>query len=235
MKAIFKREFYAYFTTPLGYVFAGLFLCANSLIFGFCTLKAGASSDVYTYFSYLIMGFILVIPILTMKLFAEEKKNKSEVLLLTAPVMLWKVVTAKFLASYSLFIGVLLLGSINFIVLYCYGTPNVAVVFGSLFGVALVGAACIAVGMFISALTENQLIACIGGMGVLLFFVMTSFFNSAITSKGLRVILSWISILTRFQKFCYGIFDFPALIYFVSLTAIFIFLTVRVFESRRWA
>jgi ABC-2 type transport system permease protein len=235
MLAIFKRELRSYFLTPLGYVFVALFLGASSLLFCFTTLRQGEASNVYVYFSYLIIGFILVIPILTMKLFSEEKKIKTEQLLLTSPVSLWSIVVAKVLAAYVLFAATFAASLLNFIVLYAYGKPNPAVVIGSIFGVLLVGAACIAVGMFISSLTENQLVSAIATMAILLLLVLTSFFNSAITIEWIRVTLAWVSILTRFSAFSYGIFDPVALIYYISVAWIFFFLTVRVYERRRWA
>jgi len=234
MFAIYKRELKSYFTTPLGYIFMALFLCANGLMFSYATLKQGVNSNVFSYFRYLLMAFILVIPILTMKLFSEEKKLKTEQLLLTSPVNLWQVVIGKFLAAYSLFAITFAVGSFCFLVLYQYGTPNVAVVLGSILGILLVGAACISVGVFISSLTENQLISAIGTMAILLAFIFASYFNSFIASRVVRSVLSWISILSRFGNYMYGVFDIGALLYYLSITFVFLFLTVRVFEKRRW-
>lgn len=234
MFAIYKRELKSYFTTPLGYIFMALFLCANGLMFSYATLKQGTGSNVFVYFSYLLIAFILVMPILTMKIFSEEKKVKTEQLLLTSPVNLWQIVLAKFLAAYSLFAVTFAVGSFSLVVLYQYGKPNVAVVLGSVLGIMLIGAACISVGVFISSLTENQLISAIGTMAILLAFVFTSYFNDKITQGFLRSILKWVSILSRFNNYMYGVFDINALIYYISITFIFLFLTVRVFEKRRW-
>jgi len=106
---------------------------------------------------------------------------------------------------------------------------------GHLFGILLIGAACISIGVFISSLTENQLIAAIGSMAILLFFIMISFVSPYINSAWLRTILSWVSLMDRYNAFGNGIFDFNALLYYSSLSVVFLFLTVRVFEKRRWS
>lgn len=98
----------------------------------------------------------------------------------------------------------------------------------------LIGAACISIGVFISSLTENQIIAAIVTMAVLLVLMMLSIFNSYISVPFLRTVLNWFSILNRFSNFSFGIFDFSALLYYFSLSGIFLFLTVRVFQKRRW-
>ena len=97
------------------------------------------------------------------------------------------------------------------------------------------GAACIAIGVFVSSLTENQLIAAIGTMLIIAFFVFTTVLNSYIDSYAIRAIFSWISILGRFVNFTYGYFDFSAILYYISLSFVFLFVTVRIYEKRRWS
>lgn len=234
MFAIFKRELRSYFVSPIGYIFVAIFLLASSLLFSYCTLQAGANSSTATYFSMLMYCFIVVLPLLTMKLFADEKRMRTEQLLLTAPVSLMGMVVAKFLAAYTVFAGTYLTSCLNFIVLYQYGTPNSAILIGSSLAILLAGAACIAVGVFISSLTENQLIAALGTMAIIVFFVLTSMLNSYIDSSFIRSIINWVSILERFANFTSGIFDFNAIVYYLSLSFVFLFLTVRVYDKRRW-
>lgn len=235
MGAIYKRELRSYFSTPVGYVFLAVFLAANGALFSMFTLKAGAASSVTTYFTYAIIAFILLIPILTMKTFSEEKRARTEQLLLTAPVSLPAIVLGKFLAAYTVFVIGIAGAGCNFLLLTQYGDPPAAVIIGSLLCILLIGAACIAVGVFISSLTENQIVAAIITIAVLLVMILLSIFNSYIASPFLRSVLNWFSILGRYSDFSYGIFDFTALLYYLSLTGIFLFLTVRVFERRRWA
>lgn len=234
MLAIYKRELRSYFVSPIGYIFVAIFLIASGLLFSYCTLQAGANSSTATYFSLLMYVFIIVLPLLTMKLFADEKKMRTEQLLLTSPVSLMGMVVAKFLAAYTVFAATYLTSCLNFIVLYQFGTPNSAILLGSSLAILLAGAACIAVGVFISSLTENQLIAALGTMAIIVFFVLTSALNSYIDSALIRTIINWVSIMERFTNFTSGIFDFNAIVYYLSLSFVFLFLTVRVYDKRRW-
>ena len=234
MFAIYKRELRSYFVSPIGYIFVAIFLIASSLLFSSCTLQAGANSSTAAYFSTLMYVFIVVLPLLTMKLFADEKKMRTEALLLTSPVSLMGMVMAKFLAAYTVFAGTYLISCADFIVLYQFGTPNTAILFGSSLAILLAGAACIAVGVFISSLTENQLIAALGTMAIIVFFVLTSALNGYIDSSFIRTIINWVSIMERFSNFTSGIFDFNAIVYYLSLSFVFLFLTVRVYDKRRW-
>lgn len=236
MFAIYKREMQAYFTSPIGYVFIAVFLAVNAVLFSISTLLSGANSNVGSYFSFIMFIFIVLVPMLTMKMFSEERKTRTEQLLLTSPVSLMGMVFGKFLAAFTMFAGTYIFGNlINFSLLYKYGTPNTASLISSSVGILLIGAAFIAIGIFVSALTENQIVAAIGTMGILLFMLLINLFNSFIESYTVRMILSWISVFSRFSNFTYGILDTAALIYYFSICFIFIFLTVRVYEKRRWA
>ena len=238
MGAIFKRELRSYFVTPLGYVFIGVFLAAAGFLFSMLTLiysVGGETADVSTYFTVLMFSFIVLIPLLTMKTFAEERRSRTEQLVLTSRVTLPGLVMGKFLAAYCVF-GIAMLSScLFFTVLGRYGTPNAARLFGSVVALFLVGAAFVAVGIFISSLTENQLVAAIGTMAVLLVFLVISFVGSYVDNEAVRSVLNWVSVYSRYVNFTNGIFDFSALLYYASICFAFLFGTVRVYESRRWA
>ena len=235
MLAIYKRELRSYFVTPIGYIFVAVFLVASGLIFSYCTLQQGSSSSVSTYFTMLLIIYIIVLPLLTMKLFADEKKARTEQLLLTSPVSLMSMVCAKFFAAYTVFGITYLVSCFGFIALYQFGSPSTAILIGSSIAILLAGAACIAIGVFISSMTENQLIAALLTMAVIILFVLASVFNSYIDNYVIRSILSWVSIMDRLSNFTYGYFDVNALIYYISITFVFLFLTVRVYEKRRWS
>ena len=200
-----------------------------------CTLSAGPDSSVATYFMMMLYVFIIVLPLLTMKLFADEKKARTEQLLLTSPVSLMGMVVAKFLAAFTIFAVTYLVSCINFIALYEYGTPNTAILFGSSVALLLVGGACIAIGVFVSSLTENQLIAALTTILIILFFMVTSALNAYIDSALIRTVLNWVSIFERFSNFAYGYFDINAIVYYASISFAFLVLTVRVYEKRRWS
>ena len=246
MFAIFKKELRGYFTTPVGYIFAGIFLAVASLICSFTTIQQ-ASYNTSAYFQYLIFLFIVLVPLLTMRSFAEERKTRTEQLLLTAPVSLTGMVLGKFFAAYTLFSAAVLAACINLFPLTAFAItessasttdshigPVGGEIAGCLIGILLIGAAFIAVGLFISSLTESQLSAAVVTIAVLGVMVLIGIFTSAINAAPVRAVLNWISILSRYDNFSLGLFDFSALLYYVSIAGVFIFLTVRIYDKRRW-
>lgn len=236
MLAIYKREMRYFFTSPVGYVFVAIFFAISAAIFMALTVQAGENANYNSYFSYIIMLCIVEIPLLTMKLLSEERKMKTDQLILTAPVSLFGIVMAKFLAAYTLFGGSFLVSSvIYYIPLTMYGDPEFSIYAGSVIAVMLIGAAFVAVGEFISSLTENQFLAAFGTIGALVLLIFAQTINGYINSEFVRSIFSAISVTSRFEYFMYGLFDWASFIYFVSLIAVFLFLTVRVFEKRRWS
>ena len=236
MLAIYKREMLSYFTSPIGYVFIAVFLALNAFIFSICTLMAGEGSSVGSYFMFVMFIFIVLVPLLTMKSFSEERKMRTEQLILTSPVSLMGMVFAKFLAAFTMFGGTFLGGNlINFATLYMYGEPNTAVLISSSIGILLIGAAFIAIGLFVSAMTENQLVAAVGTMGILIFLLLIGFLTSYIDSYVVRTVLNWISIYSRFGTFSYGIHDPATFVYYFSVCFVFMFIPVRSYETRRWS
>ena len=255
MSAIYRKELRSYFINPIGYVYLGVFLVFSALLCCYTTLISG-SYDTASYFTYLIFTFIILIPILTMRLFAEERKLRTEQLLLTAPVTITGMVLGKYFAALTIFVSGILVSCVNFIPLYVIASaekngsdysmthlgPVTAEVFGSLLAVILLGAALIAVGTLISALTENQLSAAVITIGVIAGMILLNVFNLLTDSDGqpiiavyaVRAVIDWVSVLSRFSTFSNGIFDYSALLYYVSLSFVFLFLTVRVYEKRRW-
>ncbi len=234
MLAIYKREMRAYFTTSAGYVFAALFLALSGFLFGLFTMKFEQTTDVSGYYQMLMFAYVIVIPMLTMKTFAEERRTKTEQLLLTAPVSLFSIVFAKFLAAFTMFIGTLAITWIYMIPLCMYGEPNMGRVFGCMVAVALVGMCFIAIGIFVSSLTDNQFTAVLGTIGILAALLGVAMLNAVIDFYPLRVVLAFFSIYSRYNYFTYGLFDYAAAFYYISVAAVFLFLAVRVYERRRW-
>ena len=234
MLAIYKRELSAYFTSTIGYIFMAVFLALSGAIVWFSTFFS-ATTSFANYFFIMIFFFIILIPILTMKLLSEERRTKTEQILLTAPVSLANIITAKFFAALTLFEMTFLISLINLIPASFYGTVNTAEIISNFIGVTCVAASLIAVGIFISSLTESQFIAAIGSIAVILGTLLVGLFSSSINNNVIRIVVKWFSILDRYVNFRYGIFDVSSIIYYISISAIFIFLTVRVYEKRRWA
>lgn len=255
MLAIYKKEMRSYFINPIGYIYVGIFLVFSALLACYTTLIS-ESYDTKQYFTMMVFAFIILIPILTMRLFAEERKLRTEQLLLTAPVTITGMVMGKYLAALTLFGGTMLLSCVNFIPIYLIAAteragatssfaqigPNTAQLIGSLFALLLLGAAFIAVGTLISSLTENQLSAAVITVAALAVLVLINLLNDIKDSDGqqiirsyaVRAVINWFSVLNRFANFGAGIFDYSALLYYASLIFIFLFLTVRVYEKRRW-
>ena len=247
MFAIFKKELRSYFINPIGYVYVGVFLALAAVLCCYTTIISG-SYDVSNYFMYMLIALVILIPILTMRLFAEERKLRTEQLLLTAPVTITGMVLGKFFAALTLFASTLLVSCINFIPIYAvadiergnqsYEFYHIGPVTGELIGclvsLLLVGAAFIAIGTFISALTENQLAAVVITIAVIGAMVGIGALNSLINVYWIRTVLSWISVYSRFGNFANGLFDFAAILFYASISFVFLFLTVRVYEKRRW-
>ena len=255
MFAIYKKEMRSYFINPIGYVYTGIFLVFSALLACYTTLIAESYST-SSYFTYMIFAFIILIPLLTMRLFAEERKLRTEQLLLTAPVTITGMVLGKYLAALTMYVGSVLISCINFIPIYVIAAaerageqstvvhigPVTAQLVGSVVAIILLGAAFIAIGTLISSLTENHLSAAVITIGVICGMVMLNMLNNITDSDGqqiisayaIRAVINWFSVLSRYQNFSYGIFDFSALLYYLSLTFVFLFLTIRVYEKRRW-
>lgn len=236
MFAIYKREMRSYFSSPVGYMFCAIFFAVSAFLFMIYNVQAGESASYASYFSVLLYLFIVIIPLLTMKLVSEERKMRTDQLVMTAPVTLLGIVMGKYLAALTMFGGMFIATSaIYYIPLSLYGTPNAAMYIGCVIGIFLIGSAFIAIGIFISSLTENQFIAAFGTIGAIVFLLLVSSLNSYINSEAIRAFLSALSVTSRYNYFAYGIFSYDSLIYYVSLSAVFLFLTVRVLEKRRWS
>ena len=230
----------------IGYVYVGVFLSAAALLCCYSTLMSNSYSTA-SYFTMLVFSFIILIPLLTMKLFSEEKKLRTEQLLLTAPVSITGMIMGKYLAALTMFLGTLAVSCINFFPLFVYKRmesaeaassipygPMVAEMVGCLIGVALIGAAFIAIGLFISTLTENQLAAAVITITVIVVMLLLNVVNQFIDVYSVRFVIDWICIVSRFTNFTAGILDFSAIVYYLSLSAVFLLLANRVYEKRRW-
>ena len=239
MGSIFKRELYAYFISPVGYIFMTVFLLVSGAMFYLSVISNPAQADISMYFTLIIFAFIVLIPLLTMRLLSDERKTKTEQMLLTSPVSLTGIIFAKFFAAFVLFAGTFFASCINFYVLYRFaaneGQTNTAVLAGNVISILLVGAAFIAIGLFISAMTENQLTAAIISITTILFLLISgAFISEAINIWIIRASLDFLSIFSRYTAFTYGIFDISSIIYYASIVVIFLFLTIRIYDIRRW-
>ena len=235
MLAIFKREMKGYFTGVIGYVFLVLFLAVAGIVFCYTTLFS-MSADVSSYFTIMLIFCAVMLPILTMKSFSEERKTKTEQLLLTSPISIVSMVFGKLLACYVIFAGAVIFTSLYFLLLIPFATLKVAALIGNIVALLLVGLVFISIGIFVSSLTENQLSAAIGTIGIILAFLCIGIISTLLpTSYWIRYVFDALSVFSRFAGFTNGYFDLASVIYYLSVSGIFVFLTIRNFDRRRYS
>lgn len=232
MFAIMKRDFRSYFNSPIAYVLIGLFMLLLGLFFN---SMIGYGSDIMSQFVSTMSSLLLfIVPILTMRSMAEDKKNGTEVLLLTSPVRVTEIVLGKFLAAFSVFLvmtGVTLIFPLITIVA---GKPDIALILSSYFGYILLGAIFISLGIFASSLTENQIIASIISL-VSIFLIQNIDYLASFFSGFLNKAFLWLSVKDRYEDFSIGIIDLTSIIFMICYAAVFLILTVRIIERKRWS
>ena len=226
------KELTSYLTSPMAYIVTGIFLALTGTFF------ALSSS---TYYETSIEGFsnpgsmllLLFSAVLTMRLIAEEKKIGTWELLLTAPVRDSEVVLGKFLASLAVLSGMLLLTLYYPLLLWVFGDPDGGPIFTSYVGLFLLGSAVLSVGLFASSVTSNQIVAAVvaGGILAALWFVGMA---AGYAPEAVGEIISYLSLSGYFPGFMRGIIDTRAIIYYLSVTALFLFLAIRSLETGRW-
>jgi ABC-2 type transport system permease protein len=234
MSAIFRRELGAFFSSSVAYVFLALFYGAAGVLFYAYSLYSGTTSMSGT-FSNICIVMIILIPILTMKSFSEEKKQKTEQGLLTAPVSLGGIVLGKYFATVVMYILGISILLVDALILSAFGAVDWGIIFSNYFALLLLGSAFIAVGMFVSSLTENQVVAAVGGIFSLLFLYIIDIIAGFVKNDVIVDILNALSFYTRYYEFSCGIFNLSSVLFYISTAVIFNFLTVRVFEKRRWS
>ncbi len=234
MIAVWKRELRSYLKSPVGYVYLFLYAILAGYFFSAYNLQQ-YSSEVYYYFYVSSYVLTLAIPILTMKLFPDERKNKTDQILITAPISITKMVMGKFFAAYSMFLISLIPSLIAMGFLYVCGNVEMGIMLGGYAALLLAGAAYIAVAMLMAAITESQIIAFIMGFFTLLIFALCEVLKSAMNSNIVDKIVNVLSVSSRFLNLSSGLFDFSSIFYFFSLTVVFLFLTIRVIDKRRWS
>ena len=224
MLAIFKKEFKSYFLSPIGYVVIGIFLFVFSVffyltIFEYRTVDLGA-----LYYYNALYGLMIIVPILTMRMFAEERKTGTEQLILTSPVNMVGVVFGKLLAAVSVIVITLLVSLIYFFIVSYFGTPNLATVLVHMLGFILISLAALSVGMFASSITENQIIA---GIITIAFLIMSLFLQDV------NNIFSNIALVNFYQNFASGVISLSDVVGLVSFAIMFISFTIIVMQRRK--
>lgn len=233
MFAVYKKELKSYFYSPLAYVLIGIYMLIFSLFFrGLFSSGLPFMYGAYLYqYSFLL---IFILPILTMRTFAEERKSGTDVLLMTSPVSVPGIVLGKYLASLTVYLIMTVLTLIYPVLISIYGNLNVMPAISCYIGHILLGAFFVAFGIFTSSVTKSQVIAAVTGIGglIVIWFVnqISFLFKGPLLSFA-----NWISFYFRFWEFVQGIFNSRDLVFFLSLIGLFLLLTMIVIEKRRWS
>jgi ABC-2 type transport system permease protein len=254
MKAVWviaKKELRAYFTSPIAYVIMTVFLVLvgfffYSLLLWFNAQSMQAAQNPYyaqqmninqmvfgPLFNNISIILLLMLPLLTMRLFAEEKKIGTEELLMTSPITVGQVIAGKFLASFLVLASMLALTGLLAVFPFLYGNPELAPILNGYLGLLLMGGAFLAIGIFFSSLTENQIVAAILTFGALLLFWILNWASSS-ASGFWKDVLNYVSFFQHFDNATQGILDTSDLIYYASFAFFGLFLTHSVIQSRRW-
>ncbi|MFO8192239.1 MAG: ABC transporter permease subunit [Bacillota bacterium] len=287
MLAIMTRELRTYFQTPIGYIFMGLFLLVAGFFFTVGNLVSG-SSYFTSFLQNILFIYLFAVPLLTMRSLSEERRQRTDQLLLTSPITVTDIVLGKFFAAFAVFLLTLVVTMLYAVVVGIFGDLAVWQTVGGYVGFALMGSSFIAVGILISAVSENQVTAAFftffalllvwflnlvksvapvdpisstifaaalvaglaaffylntkswiaiaavvvlgAGAIVLLHVVQPNVFDGLIAE-----VLDWFSLLERFDSFTLGLIEIEEVVFYLSFTSIFLFVTVRLIEKRRWA
>ena len=232
--AIFKKEFKSFFISPIAYVFITVYLVVTNFLFfqGFFIIN---QADMRAYFSLLPWVFLFFVPAITMRTWAEEKKVKTLELLLTWPVSDFEVVLGKFLAVLSFLCVAIFLSITIPVTIFLIGSPDPGPILGGYAGAILMGAAYLAIGLWVSSYTENQIVAFIMGVVVtFVLFIIGNPFVTMVAPSALVPVLNFIGLGNHFESIQRGVFDSRDIIYYISIIGFFLFLNVQSLSSRKW-
>jgi ABC-2 type transport system permease protein len=249
--AIWQREMKSYFVSPIAYVVLTVFLFLSGFFFYSILTNVVQSTMMQgqfgqgaqpvdvpgivsrSFFGTMSVVLLFMIPMLTMGLFAEEKKRGTMELLLTTPVGNFQAMMGKYLASLTFLVIMFLASGVTMSALFVYGHPELKPILSGYLGLLLYGAALLAVGLFISTLTENQIVAVVITFGVILVLWLIESFSTAATGVT-KDVLSYLSVIGHLDDFIKGVIDTSHVVFYLTFAFIGLFLTYRSLESMRW-
>ncbi|MBQ2700002.1 MAG: ABC transporter permease [Clostridia bacterium] len=233
MNAVWKREMQSYFLTPVGYVFMGVFLALSGLMFYMMNL-APRSSDVLLLLGQLSFIWMLLSPVLTMRLLAEERHQKTDQLLLTSPVPVAGVVLGKYLAAVAVMLLTVALTWVFVAVIALYGRVYPSELWVGYGGFILQGCAFLALDLFISGLCKSQVTAAVSAFGVNLTLWLIDLVAPQISFAWAASILDFVSLYARYEPFLMGQLSWAAIAYYLAFIAFFVAASVYALDARRW-
>ena len=231
--AIAWKEIQTYFTSPMGYIVALVYVALTGFFFALSISEEFPEATVDGYIDPSSFILLLLAPAMTMRLMAEEQKLGTMELLLTSPVRDWEVVLGKFLASFAFFLITISLTLAYVILLYWYGNPDSGPVWSGYLGLILYGGAALSVGLLASSLTNNQIVSLVVGFGILLLLSLIDQASDLVDGVP-STILSQMGMTTHLDDFSKGLVDTYHIVYYITVVVVFLFLTVRSLETRRW-
>lgn len=233
MAAIFKREFKAYFHTPLGYTIIAVAWFFTGYYF-FTYNIYGGTTDFSQLFSLLFSVVLFLIPVLTMRLMSEEKKTRTDQLLLTAPISRVAIILGKYFSALCVFLIAISGTLVTAVIASCYGKVDWPCVIGNFLGLILLGIAQIAICLFLSSITESQVIAAVLGFAVSLFLMLIDAISYVVSNRFLQMFFSYISFNERYAPFTLGVVELKNIVFFISVAALFCAFSTAVAERKRW-
>ncbi|NLM78212.1 MAG: ABC transporter permease [Ruminococcaceae bacterium] len=256
IRAIFKREFLAYFRSPIGYVVFAIFMAVGGIFFASGIL--GSYIDIVSEIGFIQSFLFIIIPLMTMRSFSEDRRNGTEVLLFTSPASTLEIVLGKYFAALTLFVLMTAGTFTHLIITSLYGGLIDSSVLGAYIGFIFMGVAYVSIGCFASALTENQIIAAVISFVIMLVLMLLDFVSSMLGSVASTLLskinffnwtdvqidaagtsvteaLQWLNPMTRLNNIVSGIFEIAPILFFISMAAAFIYMTNRILEKRRWS
>ena len=232
LKAIYSKEILSYFRSPIAYFVIAVFLLGPGYFFTYNIFLTGVGTMDSTLQN---MGILLLIiaPVLTMRIFSAEYNARTMELLMTLPIQTWQVVVGKYLGTVTIFLLMTLATCINLIPLYLYGTPQTLNILSGYIGFILLGMTCIAIGQFFSALTENQIVAALITIPVLLGFWFVGHLQQLQSSIMMRDLVAHLSFALHFADFIRGLLRSDGVIYFLAVIAAALTLNTSYLQLRR--
>lgn len=233
MQSILKSEIKTYFASPLAYIAIGLFILISSIYY-FIGNIYNQSSDLSSLFGTMGLILLFVIPVLTARSIAEDRKNGMEVILITSPAKLSDIVLGKYFAVLLVFLIMTAISFIYPIILYVFSNLSIIPLIGQYLGLILLGSAMIAFGIFASSLTESVVTASIVSIISLLIMMLLDLLGN-LFGGSISKVLNWFSIFSKYDDLNRGILSSDVIVYYLSFISVFLFFTVRVIEKRRWS
>lgn len=234
MRAVYQRELSSYFQTPLGYIFVGVFLAICSLIFGLNNLSA-LSSDLSGFFSMMSYVWMLLTPVLVMRLIAGERKSMTDQLLFTAPVRIGEIVLGKYLAACTVLLLSVLLSLIYVVLVALQGKVYLGELMTLYIGFTLQGCAFIAFDLMISSLAKSPTTATVLAFGGNLFLWLATIASSGATAMAVKRINGFFNLYDRLIPFLYGQLSYANILFFLLFSGVCIYASVQIVGARRWS